>query len=108
MGNPGFGQPAAGQPIRACPRRSIFLTAPEQGASPEFDDMVAECREGAIVGGHGVVGEEAPHDAAQPTALLGHVLVPASPEVLSDFQQLCLFSVAPRVTGQHEATPPRA
>src|ERR1700722_14016408 len=107
MGYPGFGQPAIRQPVHVGPRRSILLAAPAQGAAPEFNDVVAERREGTVVGGYGVVGEEAPHHATQPSALLGHVLVPASPKVLADFQQLRLLPVPPRMTGQLEATPPR-
>ena len=70
--------------------------------------MVAECREGAVVGGDGVVGEEAPHHRSQPSSLFGHVLVPASPKVLTDFQQLRLLPVASRMAGQQKATPPRS
>ena len=87
--------------------RSLWLP-PAQDAPPEFDDRVAERREGTRVGGHGVVCEEAPYHAAQPSTLLGHVLVAASPEVLSYFQQLRLFPITPRVAAQHEVTPPRA
>ena len=108
MGYPGFGQPAIRQPVHVGPRRSILLAAPEQGAPPEFDDMVAECREGTGVGGDGVVGEEASHHAAQPLTLFSDALVPSAPEVLRDFQQLRLFAVTPRVAGQQKATPPRS
>src|SRR5271170_3906972 len=76
MGYPGFGQPAVRQPVHVGPRRSILLAAPAQGAPPEFDDVAAERRRGPVVGGYGVVGEEAPHHCPQPTALLGNVLVP--------------------------------
>ena len=86
MGYPGFGQPAIRQPVHVCPRRSVLLAAPEQGATPEFDDMVAECRESTKVGGYGVVGEEASHHTAQPLSLLGNILVPPAPEVFRDFQ----------------------
>ena len=108
MGYPGFGQPAVRQSVHVGPRRSILLAAPEQGAPPEFDHMVAKGREGARVGGHGVVGEEAPHRAAWPSSLFSNVLVPASPKVLRDFQQLRLLPVTPRVARQQEATPPRS
>jgi hypothetical protein len=71
--------------------------------------MVAERRKGTRIGGHSVVSEEAPHHAAQPLSLFGNVLVPAAPpEVVADFQQLRLFPVTPRVSGQQEATPSRS
>src|SRR5580700_4966747 len=108
MGYPGFGQPAVRQSVHVCPRRSILLAAPAQGAAPEFDDMVTECREGTTVGGHGVVGEEAPHHRPQPSSLFRDVLVPASPKVLTDFQQLRLLPVTPRVSSQQKAAPPRS
>ena len=108
MGYPGFGQPAVRQPIHVCPRRSILLAAPAQGTAPKFHDMVAECRKGTTVRRHGVVGEEAPHHAAQPLALFSDALVPASPEVIGDFQQLRPLPVASRMTGQQEATPFRS
>jgi hypothetical protein len=69
--------------------------------------MVAECREGENVGGNGMVGEEAPHHRTQPPSLFSHALVPASPEVLRDLQQLRLLPVTPRVACQLEATPQR-
>ena len=69
--------------------------------------MVAECREGAKVGGHGMVGEEAPHHRPQPLSLFGHVLVPASSEVFGDFQQLRPFPVPSRMAGQQKAAPAR-
>src|SRR5260221_14301310 len=105
MGYPRFGQPAIRQPVHVCPRRPILLAAPAQGAPPEFDDIVAECREGARVGGHGVVGEEAPHHRAQPLSLLSYRLVPASPEVPPDLQQLRLFPITPCMPGKLEAAP---
>jgi hypothetical protein len=69
--------------------------------------MVAERREGANVGWHGVTGEEASHHAAQPLALFSDALVPAPPKVFSDFQQLRHLPVTPCVARQQEATPPR-
>src|SRR5258708_951576 len=108
MGYPGSGQPTSRQPVHVCPRRSILLATPAQGAAPEFNDMVAERRERSDVGGNGMVGKEAPHHRPQPSSLLSHVLVPASPKVLTDFQQLRLFRVTPGVGEQQEAPPPRA
>jgi len=84
VGYPRLGQPAIGQPFHAPPRRTVPLATPAQGASPEFDDVVAECRQGAGVTGHGMVGEVAPHDRSQPLPLFGGVLVPAPPEFLLD------------------------
>ena len=108
MGYAGLGQPACGQLADVLPCRAISLAAPAQGASPEIDDVVAERRKGTRIGGHGVVGEEAPHHTAQPSSLFGHVLVPASPKVLTDFQQLRLLPVTPRVSSQQKAAPPRS
>jgi hypothetical protein len=48
--------------------------------------ILAERREGTRVGGHGLVGKEAPHHRPQPLSLLGDVLVPAPLEVLSNLQ----------------------
>ncbi len=50
--------------------------------------MVAKGCQGTAVGWHGVVGEVSAHHPGQPASLFGHVLVPASPEVFGDFQQL--------------------
>jgi len=86
MGFPGFGQPAIRRPVHICPRGSILLATPAQGAPAEPDNVVADGREGAEVCGRGVAGEESPHHAAQPSSLFSHVPVPASPEVLADFQ----------------------
>jgi hypothetical protein len=106
MGYLGFGQqPAIRQPVHVGPHRSILLAAPAQGAPPEFDDIVAECQKGAIVGGQGVIGEEAPHRTAQLSSLFSNVLVPESPEVLRYFQQLRLFPITPCVAGQQKAAP---
>lgn len=70
--------------------------------------MVAECREGAMVGRHSVVGEEAPHHASQPPSLFSDILVPAAPEVFADFQQLRHFPVTSRMAGQLEVAPSRS
>src|SRR5277367_2272999 len=70
--------------------------------------MMAERREGTRVGGHGVVGKEAPHHRPQLLSLPGDILVPAPPEVFRNFQQLRHLTVPSRMTGQQEATPPRS
>jgi hypothetical protein len=70
--------------------------------------MVAERREGTIVGRHGVVGEVAPHDRRQTASLLRDVLVPAPPKVFDDFQQLRHLAVASRMAGQQKFAPPRS
>jgi hypothetical protein len=81
---------------------------PAQGAPPEFDDMVTECREGAMVGRHGVAGEEAPHHAPQPSSLFSDVLVPSASEVFADFQQLRHLPVTSRMAGELETAPSRS
>ena len=58
---------------------------------------------GRAVRGHGMTGKEASHHCPQPLALLGLVLVPASPEVFLDLQELRHFPVPSRMAGQQKA-----
>jgi hypothetical protein len=67
--------------------------------------ILAERREGTRVGGHGLVGKEAPHHRPQPLSLLGDVLVPAPLEVLSNLQQLRRLAVTSRMAASRK--PPR-
>ena len=53
------------------PGQAVALAAPTERTQPQHRDMVAECRQGATVGRHGVIVEEAGDDGPQPLPLLG-------------------------------------
>ena len=59
----GLGSQSSASFVIRVPGRPVLLAAPPKRAPPEVGDMVAEGRERATVGRHGVVVEEA---AARP------------------------------------------
>ena len=88
-------QPFARQSGHPFPGRVVLLAAPPKRASPEVDDMVAECADAAGVGGRGVVVEPALDHRAEPFALSSQRLMHAFSQAFFDLLELRPHAVAP-------------
>jgi len=64
--------------------------------------MVAEGYQGAAVGRHGVIGEEAAHNLPKPQSLFCNWLVPALSQLLLQFTELRLHPVPPGLPAEQE------
>src|ERR1700684_1240266 len=89
-----FWQPVVCDLLDLVPGGAILVAAPLKGASPKIDDMVTEGRQGARVGRHCMVVEEARDDLSEPFALFGDGIVHALSQFHLDLLELGPNAVA--------------
>src|SRR4051794_6477074 len=99
------GQVALGERPHPAPRQPTPLAPAPEGAVPAFDRVVPEGRDRRGAHRHGVVGEPAAQDLAEPAALRLDPVVAGRPEPLLDLAQLRPHPLADRRPPQHEAAP---
>ena len=93
MKDPWLGEKLISQLRHPRPHQPCLLTAPAETPVPENGDVVAECADRRAVRRHGVVGELAGDDLAEPFPGVRDRQVPSQPQPFLDLPQLRAHAV---------------